>query len=152
MGKGKRVAVAAAAIACVIATTGAEAVAQQARVEYRDVFTTQQPGTPSGRMLRNDYFHANDPAAKSPALKHLRIELPPGARFDTGAVQACTASDAQIVATRGDACPDDSALGTEVYIVDTGFPEPNRFVTVDIQFFNEPGGIIVFTEDRSAGS
>ncbi len=151
MGKGKRSAVAAAAIAC-IATTSGDAVAQQARVDYRDVFTTQQPGAPSGRMLRNDYFHASGPEAKSPALKHLRIELPPGARFDTGAVQACTASDAEIAATRGGACPDDSALGTEVYIVDTGFPEPNRFVTVDIQFFNERGGIIVFTEDRSAGS
>jgi hypothetical protein len=151
MGKGKRSAVAAIAVAC-IGTTGADAAAQQARVEYRDVFTTQQPGAPSGRMLRNDYFHASDPAAKSPALKHLRIELPTGARFDTGAVPPCRAGDAEIIATRGAACPKDSALGTEVYIVDTGFPEPNRFVTVDIQFFNEPGGIIVFTEDRSAGS
>ena len=37
-------------------------------------------------------------------------------------------------------------------MVDTGFPEPDRFVTVDIEFFNERDGLIVFSQDRSAGS
>ena len=150
MGKGKQVA-AAAVLACV-GVGEEDAVAQQARVEYRDVFTTQQPGTAAGRHQQNLYSHASDPNGKSPALKHLRIQLPPGARFDTAAVQRCTASDAEIIATRGDACPADSQVGTEVYIIDTGAPEPNRFVTVDIKFFNEKDGLKVFTEDRSAGT
>src|SRR5215217_4598683 len=143
-----------AAAAVLVACTGMadDAAAQQARVEYSDAFTTQQPGAASGRHNVNLYSAAADPAGKSPALKHLKITLPPGARFDTAAVERCKASDPEIIATRGDACPPDSLIGTEVYIVDTGFPEPNRFVTVDIKFFNEADGLKVFTEDRSAGS
>src|SRR5215208_3022623 len=143
-----------AAAAVLVACTGMAdaAAAQQARVEYSDAFTTQQPGAASGRHNVNLYSAAADPAGKSPALKHLKITLPPGARFDTAAVERCKASDPEIIATRDDACPPDSLVGTEVYIVDTGFPEPNRFVTVDIKFFNEADGLKVFTEDRSAGS
>src|SRR5215208_5234027 len=101
MGKGKQAALAAVATLAGLCAAGDSAVAQQAHVEYRDVFTTKQPGAPSGRKQRNDYSHASDPNAKSPALKHLRIELPPGARFDTAAVERCAAPDPEIAATRG---------------------------------------------------
>ena len=152
MGKGRQGAAAVvAALACAGAAS-ADAAADQAHVEYKDAFTTTQPGAPAGRKNRNDYSAAADPNGKSPALKHLRIELPAGARFDTTAVERCTATDAEVAATRGDACPDASQVGSEVYVVDTGFPEPNRFVTVDIEFFNERDGLIVFSQDRSAGS
>ena len=152
MGKGQQAAIGTAvALMCAGAAVG-DAVAQQARVEYSDVFTTQQSGASSGRKQRNDYGHASDPSGKSPALKHLRIELPAGARFDTAAVDRCTATDAEVAATQGDACPKGSLVATEVYVVDTGFPDPNRFVAVDNKFFNERDGLIVFSQDRSAGS
>src|SRR5215211_2991022 len=152
MGKGKQAALAAAVLAYAGTAAVDDAAAQQARVDYHDAFTTQEPGAPSGRHNVNDYGHASDPSAKSPALKHLTIELPPGARFDTAAVPRCTASDAEVAATEGSACPQGSQVGSEVYVVDTGFPEPNRFVTVDIKFFNERDGLIVFSQDRSAHS
>ena len=151
MGKGRQAALAAAAItACAGATD--TAVAQQAGVTYSDRFTTDRPGAPSGRVLRNDYFNTADRGAKPPALKHLRIELPPGARFATAALPECRASDAELIARGGAACPPGTALGDEVYVFDTGFPEPNRHVTTDIEFFNERGGIIVLSRDRRAGS
>ena len=50
------------------------------------------------------------------------------------------------------ACPEDSVVGTEVYLIDTGFPEPNRIVTTDITFLNEKDGIIVVTRDRDSGA
>src|SRR5215213_7176837 len=150
MGKGKQALLAAAVLAC--AGAADEAAAQQARVEYSDVFTTQEPGVPSGRHNRNDYGREGDPSGKSPTMKHLKIELPPGARFDTAAVPRCAAPDPEVAATDGDACPKESLVGTEVYVIDTGFPDPNRYVTVDIKFFNERDGLIVYTHDRSAGS
>jgi hypothetical protein len=151
MGKGKGAALAAATIATCAAAADA-AVAQQAGVNYSDRFTTERPGAPSGRVLHNDYFNAADRGAKPPALKRLRIVLPAGARYDTSALPACGATDAELMARGPEACPADTKLGDEVYVFDTGFPEPNRYVTTDIDFFNERGGIIVFSQDRSAGS
>jgi len=151
MGKGRHAALTAAAITTFAVATDAT-IAQQAGVTYSDGFTTQEPGAPSGRHNVNRYFNAADPEAKPPPLKHLRIVLPPGARFDTGALPECTATDAELTARGAAACPRATKLGDEVYLFDTGFPEPNRHVTTDIDFFNERGGIIVLSQDRSAGA
>ena len=151
MGKGRHAALTAAAITA-FAGAAETAMAQEAGVTYSDRFTTQEPGAPSGRHNVNTYFNAADREAKPPPLKHLRIELPAGARFDTGALPECTASDAELVARGAAACPGATKLGDEVYLFDTGFPEPNRHVTTDIDFFNERGAIIILTQDRSAGS
>jgi hypothetical protein len=151
MGKGRHAALTAAAITA-FAGAADTAIAQEAGVTYSDRFTTERPGAASGRALRNDYFNATDRAAKPPALRRLRIVLPPGARFDTNAVPECRATDAELMARGPAACPAATKLGDEVYVFDTGFPEPNREVTTDIDFFNERGGIIVFSQDRSAGA
>jgi len=151
MGKGKHAAITAAAITT-FAVAAEAAIAQQAGVTYSDQFTTREPGAQSGRHNVNRYFNAADPEAKPPPLKHLRIELPPGARFDTGALPECMASDAELAARGAAACPGATKLGDEVYLFDTGFPEPNRHVTTDIDFFNERDGIIIVSRERSTGS
>ena len=142
----------AGAAALAIAATAAPAVnAANARVEYTDVFTTQEPGAPTGRVFYDEYFDADDPNRKPPSLSHIQVRLPPGARFNTDAVAQCRAPDPQLVAQGPAACPEESVVGTEVYLIDTGFPEPNRIVTTDITFLNEKDGIIVVTRDRGSG-
>ena len=128
------------------------ATAATARVEYSDVFTTQEPGAPTGRVFYDEYFDADDPDKKPPSLSHIQVRLPQGARFNTDAVPHCEASDAQLAAEGPAACPAESVVGTEVYLIDSGFPEPNRIVTTDITFLNEDDGIIVVTRDRGSGA
>ena len=143
---------AATAAALTSGVAAGPAGAANARVEYTDVFTTQEPGAPTGRVFYDEYFDADDPNAKPPTLSHIQVRLPPGARFDTNAVEQCTAPDPQLVAEGPAACPEESVVGTEVYVIDTGFPEPNRMVTTDITFLNEKDGIIVVTRDRGSGA
>ena len=143
---------AATATALGAAAAATPAGAATARVEYSDVFTTQEPGAPTGRVFYDEYFDADDPSRKPPSLSHIQVRLPEGARFNTDAVPHCTATDAQLVAEGPAACPRESVVGTEVYLIDTGFPEPNRIVTTDITFLNEDDGIIVVTRDRGSGA
>jgi hypothetical protein len=143
---------AATAAALTSATAAGPASAAGARVEYSDVFTTQEPGVPSGRVFYDEYFDAEDPSAKPPSLSHIQVRLPEGARFNTDAVAQCTASDAELTAQGPAACPEESVVGTEVYVFDTGFPEPERMRTTDITFLNERDGAIVVTRDRGSGA
>jgi len=56
--------------------------------------------------------------------------------IDTSIPGSCTASDAELVVSGGQACPSDSAIGGGVVTVDTGAPGPGRIVTADVEFFN----------------
>src|SRR5919206_525686 len=129
----KPTAAAIAAAAAAIAPASAAAAEPTVRVEYRDAFTTQEPGAPSGRVFYDEFFDAKDPNAKPPALEHFHLQLPKGARFDTSAVPACGASDAELMAEGKDACKSPGAqVGSEVFSFDTGVDGPNRLVTSDI--------------------
>ena len=150
MDKGKLVGAAAIALAC--AGAADDAVAQKARVEYRDTFTTRTPGAPAGRIFDASIFDAADPDAKPPPLSHVRYEMPVGARFDTGAVQRCTASDAQIVAEGASACEPASKVGAGVVLIDSGLPEPDRILTEDFTVFNGNGDVIAMSQDRENGA
>jgi hypothetical protein len=129
-----------------------DAAAQKARVEYRDTFTTRTPGAPAGRTFDASIFDAADPDAKPPPLSHVRYEMPVGARFDTGAVPRCTASDAQIVAEGASACEPASKVGTGVVLIDSGLPEPDRILTEDFTVFNGNGDVIAMSQDRKNGA
>ena len=150
MDKGKLVGAVAVALACTGAADGA--VAQQARVEYGDTFTTQAVGAPTGRTFDAKIFDAADPAAKPPPLSHVRYEMPVGSRFNTDAVPKCTASDAQIVAEGASACDPASKVGAGVVLIDSGFPEPNRLLTEDFTVFNGSGDVIAMSQDRGNGA
>jgi hypothetical protein len=43
-------------------------------------------------------------------------------------------------------------VGSEVFSFDTGFPGPNRIVTNDIEFLNDPGQLIILTRERESGT
>src|SRR3954454_10840358 len=114
-----------AAAAVVLACAGMtdDAVAQKARVEYGDTFTTRAPGAAAGRTFDAAFFDAADPDAKPPPLSHVRYEAPEGARFDTAAIARCTATDAQLVAEGPAACEPASKVAAGVVLVDSGLPE-----------------------------
>lgn len=150
MGRGAGVA---AVAASAFAVVGGSAAAQSpALVTYDDAFTTRAPGAPAGRDFTDTFTNADDPAAKPPPVSHFHLQLPPGARFDTGAVEQCAASDAQLMAQGAAACPDASRVGEEVFLGDTGLPEPNRHITADAVFVNEHDGLISIGTDRSTGA
>lgn len=140
------------ALAAALAPVSAAAAEPTARVEYGDMFTTRTPGAPSGRLFFDEFFDARDAGAKPPAVQHFHFELPKGARFDTTAVPACGATDAQLMAQGADACTPGSQVGTEVFSFDTGADGPNRLVTSDITFLNDPGQLIILTQERETGS
>jgi hypothetical protein len=144
-----------ALIAAAVMAVAADAAAAEptARVEYTDAFTTQEPGVHSGRLFHDEFFDARDANAKPPALEHFHLQLPQGARFDTEAVPHCGASDAELMAQGASACKaPGSQVGTEVFSFDTGFDGPNRIVTNDITFLNDPGELIILTQERQSGT
>jgi hypothetical protein len=143
-----------AAVIAAAATVAPPAAAAEptARVDYRDAFTTRTPGAPSGRLFHDEFFDAHDAGAKPPAVQHFHFELPKGARFDTTAVPTCGASDAQLMAQGAAACRPGSQVGREVFSFDTGVDGPNRLVTSDIAFLNDPGQMIILTQERQTGS
>jgi hypothetical protein len=138
---------AAAAIACQSA-----AAEPTASVDYRYAFTTKKPGAPSGRIFHDEFFNASDRSAKPPAVQHVHIQLPRGARFNWRAVPLCTASDAELMAQGESVCPAGSRVGGEVYTFDTGVPGPNRLVTSDITFLNNKNELIILTRERQSGT
>jgi hypothetical protein len=143
---------AAAAIAPFAAACENAAAEPTARVEYSDAFSTRTPGVASGRLFHDEFFDAHDASAKPPAVQHVHEQLPAGARYDTGAVPACGATDAQLMAQGASACAPGSQVGTEVYSFDTGVDGPNRIVTSDITFLNDPGQLIILTQERQSGT
>jgi hypothetical protein len=141
----------AAAIAPSAAVAETAAAEPTARVELATSFTTRAPGAPSGRLFHDEFFDAKDPNAKPPPVQHIHVQLPAGARFDTAAVPACGASDAALMAEGPSACAPGSQVGTEVFTFDTGVDGPNRMVTNDITFLNDPGELVILTRERQTG-
>jgi hypothetical protein len=143
-----------ALIAAVAALTPVASAAAEptARVEYGDAFTTRAPGSPSGRLFFDEFFDARDASAKPPAVQHVHLQLPAGARFDTDAVPHCGATDAELMARGADACAPGSQVGSEVFSFDTGVDGPNRIVTNAIAFLNDPGEVIILTQERQSGT
>ena len=76
--------------------------------------------------------------------------LPRGGRYDTSAPELCTATDAELIAQGGSACPPGSAIGGGVVTVDTGFPGDQRIVTADVEFFNNTDEFIYVNTVRGS--
>jgi hypothetical protein len=120
-------------------------------ISYRDAFTTELPGSPSGRSFADQFTNSADPNAKPSALSHFHLQLPAGARFDTTAIPRCEASDLELMLIGADACPPRSKVGSETFVFDTGLSGPGRFDTSDVTFFNELNGVILLSQDRQTG-
>lgn len=130
-------------------TTAAPANSRQT-AEAR--FVEGKPGVPTALTFAVDYRQPDDPNAKPPAVRTVIETLAAGARFDTSVPGRCTASDAQLMAQGEAACPADSKVGTGYIRIDTGFPDPNRFIEVDVAFINNADQLIFVTTDRDSGA
>lgn len=141
-----------AGVAVVVGAAQAGAAAEPSRQSYTDRFTTDVPGASSGRSYAIDYLNPQDPEGKPHAFSHLHLELAKGARFDTGAIPQCKATDAELIATGPDACPANTKVGVDETVVDTGAPGPGRFFTTDFSFFNNDGELILVATMRDSGA
>ena len=142
--------VAAAALAAPALTAGGYEDPKLQYAEY--TLTEREPGAPTGQSFSVDYVNPSDPAAKPPPVRRVVTILPRGARFDTGALAHCEASDAALMAEGPDACPPESKITDGIATVDTGFPEPGRYVTADIAFFNNDHELINLNTVRGSGA
>lgn len=138
----------AGAAAAIADTVPAAASYQEATLK----FTQTEPGRPSGLALRVDYVNPDDPDGKPPAVRKVVQTLARGARIDTGAPALCTATDAELILLGPSACPAGSVVGRGVITLDTGLPDPARFLTEQVTFLNNTGELILVTQDSQTGA
>jgi hypothetical protein len=131
---------------------GAAGAAGGSRQSASLTFGQTRPGTASGASVGIDYVNPSDPSAKPPAVRRVVLGFAPGTQIDTSAPQVCTAPDAELMLLGGAACPAGSKVGTGVVTVDTGVPGPGRFVTADVDFFNNTHQLIYVNTIRGTGA
>ena len=112
----------------------------------------KRPNAGTSEHFVFDYQNPDDPEAKPPAVRRVVTILPRGARYDTSAPEQCTASDAELTAQGGAACPAGSAIGGGVITVDTGAAGDARYVTADVEFFNNTDEFIFVNTIRGSGA
>lgn len=144
--------ISASALAAIALATQASAVSEAPRQTYSERFTTDVPGSSTGRMYTIDFFNPDDPEGKPHSFSHLHVELAEGARFDTSAIAQCKASDAELMAAGPSGCPAESQVAIDETVVDTGFPGPGRYATTDILFFNNEAELVLVATVRESGA
>ena len=141
-----------AGLAAIALAALAQAAGDRDRQTSSYTLSEQRPSRATSEHFVFDYVNPEDPDAKPPAVRKVVTILPRGARFDTGAPAKCTASDAELTAQGGAACPPDSAIGGGVITVDTGAPGDQRFITADTEFFNNADEFIYVNTVRGSGA
>jgi hypothetical protein len=136
----------AAGAATLVAVPGAAAQDSGSRQTAKLKFTSKHPGAPTGLTFKVDYVNPADPAAKPPAVAQVVEKLARGARFDTTVPEACTASDPELMLLGPSACPPGSQVAEGVITLDTGLPQPGRFITSPAEFFNNFGEFIFLNQ------
>ncbi len=139
-------------VALALSSGGAAAAQTGQRQSASATFAEQRPGVPTALSLSIDYVNPDDPNAKPPAVRTVVETLAQGARFDTAVPEQCAATDAELISLGENACPPGSKVGTGFIRIDTGFPEPNRFIEVDVVFLNNADELIFLTTDRDSGT
>jgi hypothetical protein len=137
----------AGALGLMMVAGAAVALAGGSRQEASYTLGSHRPHHGTSEHFVFDYRKPGDPSAKPPAVRRVATILPRGARFDTSIPGSCTASDAELTAQGAGACPKRSAIGGGIVTVDTGAPGPGRFVTADVEFFNnatDPEGEFIY--------
>jgi hypothetical protein len=140
------------AVGGVIGAAPASAPSETPRQTYSETFTTDVPGASTGRAYAIDWVNPNDPGGKPVSFSHLHVELAEGARFDTSAISQCHASDAELMAQGASACPRDSVVANDETLLDTGFPEPGRYLISDLVFFNNRNELVLLATIRENGT
>jgi len=116
------------------------------------LLTSSQPGSSSGWHFEVDYVNPLDSEEKPPAVRRVVTRLANGASFDTSVPARCSASDAQLMAQGGSACPADSKVGEGYIRLDTGLAGPGRFIEADVTFFNSATDVIFLSTERESGT
>jgi len=138
------------ALACGVVVFAPPAVAGGDRQVASAEFTRTAPGSSTGLDIEIDYMNPTDPAGKPPAVREIKLRLARPSRIDTGALPACEADNATLQTSGAAACPD-SRLGDGAVVLDTGFPEPGRFLANDLTLLNTTDAVIVLFEERESG-
>ena len=103
------------AIAAITAAVAAAALPAAApagqRFDYKQVFTTDRPGAPTGIDTRILYKHPDDPDAKPIPVRQEVFTFPVGTRFDESVVPDCTVSDVELRLVGVSACPAETWVG-----------------------------------------
>jgi len=144
--RARRISLLAVALTGLLAATAA-ALQEGSRQTSEYTLTETRAGHPTAEDFVFDYVNPDDPEAKPPAVRHVVTVLPRGGRYDASVPASCTATDAELTAMGGAACPEDSAIGGGVVTVDSGTPGPARIVTADVEFFNnaeDPDGEFIY--------
>ena len=140
-------------VLAVLAFAGTAMAAGNTDRQTADYQLTQpKPGKGTSEHFVFDYVNPDDPNAKPPAVRTVTTSLPRGAHYDTSAPELCTATDAELMAEGGSACPPGSAIGGGVVTVDTGAPGDARIVTADVEFFNNTDEFIYVNTVRGSGA
>jgi len=114
-------------------------------------FSRMAPGVSTGLEIEIDYMNPGDAEGKPPAVREIVLKLARPSRIDTGALPACEADNATLQASGAAACPDSQLGGGEV-VLDTGFPEPLRFLTNDLTLLNATGEVIFLFQEQTSGA
>jgi hypothetical protein len=128
-----------------VAQTGSRQSASASFVELR-------PGVPSALTFSVDYVNPDDPDGKPPAVRTVVETMARDARFDTSVPALCEATDAELMAAGAGACPPGSKVGSGYIRIDTGLPDPGRFIEVDVTFLNNTNQLIFLTTNRANGT
>ena len=145
-------AITATGLAAIALAAQASAVSEPPRQTYSERFTTDVPGTATGRAYAIEWVNPDDPDGKPPAFSHLHVELAKGARFDTSALPHCRASDAELMAAGPSGCPAESKVAVDETVIDSGFAEPGRYFTTDLVFFNNENELVLVATVRENGA
>ena len=141
-----------AGLAALLVAVTAFAAGDYDRQASSYTLTEKRPNAGTSELFVFDYTNPDEPEAKPPAVRRVVTILPRGARYDTSAPEQCTASDAELMAQGGAACPAGSAIGGGVITVDTGAPGEGRYVTADVEFFNNADEFIYVNTVRGTGA
>jgi hypothetical protein len=138
----------AVAVPAALAVAQGEGTRQTASVDF-DVDT---PLTPVHEDISIDYVNPDDPEGQPPAVRRVETLIQGGARYDTVGIAQCHASDAELMARGEAACPPESKIGEGTTTVDSGAPGPGRFVTAELDFFNNENELIYVTSVQPGGA
>lgn len=122
-----------------------------ARQIVTDHWSSRLPGTSAGRTYGVDFVDPANPGGKPPAVGHVRLQLPSGARFDTDAIPRCEATDVQLMLEGAGACPGGSMLGTMQLTFDTGLSGGLRYLNANVTFLNAHAQLIFLAQDPTTG-
>ena len=149
----RRFGVALAVIAVATAALPSLAMAQTGSRQSAALrFLEHEAGMPSAMKLSIDYVNPTDPSAKPPAVRTVVEELAEGAQIDTSIPDRCPALDAQLMLQGASACPATSRVGAGTLRIDTGLPEPARFIDADVVFLNNTNELIFVSTERLTGA